>query len=861
MALTLGNTAYFDMVSDAVLVLDMAGQRLAYVNHAALEAVAPYLSLPLEPGMPLQSLLPACLHDLQQHTGNGLQALGREARSIRLLLGDTSKPVCFDAKLQYLEGSDQHWLVLIPAAALDLVGTSLTRLNQLYTVLSETNKITSASQTRTDLFEATCRIAVELGGFKMAWIGICHGEQVIPVSWYGDDQGYLKALKVRTDDSELARGPVGRAVITGEVHCVNDISTDESFSPWREAAMQRGFYSMAALPIDVRGRTIGVFALYSSVKYYFDIPVIDLLEDMSNDISLGLRHIDQETSRIEMESKYRQLFQAIEHSSTAVTITDDAGVIEYVNPHFCQLSGYQPEELLGLTFSEFGFYCLDDESFLAMQNAIESGNEWQGEMQNRTKGGQVIWTLQHVTPIKSEDGEITHIVSTGSDITKLHDAQETIEQLAYYDELTGLPNRRLFYDRLEHSFHVANRDQSKMAVCFLDLDGFKMINDSLGHEAGDELLKEVANRLRISVRSKDTVSRLGGDEFTVILSDISKPEDVAVVSRNIIETLAKPISLGENRVVVTTSIGAAIYPDDGQTIEDLTRHADMAMYHAKGAGRNNYQFFTAEMNQKVQSRMELEWKLRTAIENAEFRLFYQPIIDAVDGSVTSVEAILKWQDPEKGLIDADSFMPLAEETGLVVELGDWVLKQLYQDCQYFHQQAVTRIPVSVDINAHQFRNPGQFLETLQSMSGDTLKLSDYLQFEVNESILSEDVKASVETLSKIRTRGYRLAVDKFGMGYSSLRYLKRFPVDVIKIDRSFVRDVAEDSNDAAITSAIIALAHSLDFKVLAEGVDTVKHLQFLERYWCDYLQGRHFCEPLPLQQCVEYINRSFEQLG
>ncbi|MDX1695033.1 MAG: EAL domain-containing protein [Ketobacteraceae bacterium] len=848
-------TQLLDFTDEGIILVDLASGKVVDVNQCAVNYIHDkvYKATPFS----WQAVFPETARKLEEAQANLLASPALVVT--RPLQVRVSSSMTLVVRLAKLSEGDKKFLAVILKPASGEQGR-MARLNQIYSVLSETNKIVANSQTRTDLFESICRIAVDIGGFRMAWIGINHGTQIIPVAHYGDDEGYLKEIRVTTDDAASARGPVGQSFLQNTICCVNDTTSDSAFSPWREAARKRNYRSLAALPIRIQEQPIGVFALYSSFTDHFDAAMLDLLRDMSKDIELGLHWIDQETKRLEMEGKFRRLFQAIEQSATAVTITDSSGVIEYVNPHFTQLTGYAQADVMGLSPLELTSGEDGKNNYTEIRQCLTHGREWRGEIKNRAKDGSEFWTLQHIAPIRDEEGEVTHFVSTASDITELHHAQETIEKLAYYDELTGLPNRRLFFDRLNQAIIGAGRSRETFAVCYLDLDGFKNINDSLGHEAGDMLLIEVANRLKGSVRAKDTVSRLGGDEFTLILTDVTSPDDASVVSRNIISALAQPVQLADTSVVVTTSIGIAIYPDDGTELDALTRHADLAMYHAKAAGRNNYQYFTAEMNHKVQARMAMEQRLRRAIESREFVMRYQPIIDAVDGAIISVEAVTEWY--ENGmLVPPETFMPLAEETGLAAEIGQWALRQACMDCLYLNNKSMLDVKVSINISSHQFRNRNQLMKFLDELLETTGVSSRLLQFEINESILSEDVKASVDTLRKIRSRGITLAVDNFGMGYSSLRYLKRFPVDIIKIDQSFVRDVVEDENDAAITSAIIALAHQLDFKVLAEGVETRKHLQFLERYWCDYLQGRYFSQPITVDECVAYINRSVEQIG
>lgn len=848
-------TQLLDFTDEGFILVDLESGQVVDVNQAANH----YMHQRVKKHVPLdwQSLFPESAGLLADAQTQLLQTPNLNVtRPLQIRLSGNTILVVRIAKIVE---PGKNYLVIILKPATGEQGR-LARLNQIYSVLNETNKVVATSQTRTDLFESICRIAVEIGGFRMAWIGINHGRQMIPVAQFGDDQGYLKAIKITTDGAAASKGPVGQAFLQNTICCVNDTSTDIAFELWKKAANERSYRSLAALPIRINAQPIGVFALYSEFTDHFDSSMLDLLQDMAKDIELGLHWIDQETKRIEMEGKFRRLFQAIEQSATAVTITDASGIIEYVNPHFSILTGYSLSEVMGLTPLEMASGDDGRKNYAEIQKALIAGQEWRGEIRNRAKDGSEFWTLQHIAPIRDEEGEVTHFVSTASDITELHHAQETIEKLAYYDELTGLPNRRMFFDRLNQTILSAKRNQSMFAVCYLDLDGFKNINDSLGHEAGDLLLAEVAQRLKGSVRGKDTVSRLGGDEFTLILTDIKSAEDASIVSRNIINALASPIELADTRVVVTTSIGIAVYPNDGLELDALTRHADLAMYHAKAAGRNNYQYFTEEMNQKVQVRMALEQRLRYAIEQGHFTLRYQPIIDAVDGAIISMEAVVDWVD-NGAVVPVETYMPLAEETGLVGEIGNWALQRACIDCMTFNKDAMFDVKVSIDISSHQFRHADKLLVQLDEVIANTSISNSLLQLEINESILSEDVKASVDTLRKIRSRGITLAVDNFGMGYSSLRYLKRFPVDIIKIDQSFVRDVVEDENDAAITSAIIALAHQLDFKVLAKGVETRKHLQFLERYWCDYLQGSYFSQPLTVSDCIKYINKSVEQIG
>ncbi len=752
-------------------------------------------------------------------------------------------------------------LVLRDPQSRQQADSNMARLNQLYSLLSVTNRVLSSCETRTDLFESICEAAVLQGGFRMAWVGISNDTHIVPVATAGHVAGYLRNIRIELTDELRSKGPVALANKLGEPRIINNIRSDESFAPWRDEALARGFFSMVAMPVLLKGQVVAVLALYSAIENDFDHRMIEVLKDICNDITLGLRHIDDETNRAENESKLRQLYKAVESSATAVIITDSTGVIEYVNPQFVQMMGYSPTEVIGLTPEEMASHEVQQIGYDEMRKILLAGQEWRGEWQNRTRDGKLIWTYQHVSPIRDEAGRITHFVSTAIDHTDLHFARETIERLAYYDELTGLPNRRLFYDRLQHAIDSTQRDDVAFGVCFLDLDGFKTINDSMGHEAGDLLLKAVAQRLKQCVRAKDTVARLGGDEFTVILRDIKDPHDITVVAEHIIHALSRPVSIQDAEVVVTTSIGIALYPDDGREIGDLTRNADIAMYHAKGQGKNNFQFFTAELNQRVQKRLQLEIRLRRAFEHREFRLLYQPQFDAVDGAVMGLEAKIYWESEEGTLTPPTEFWAVLEESGLVVDVVLWAIERALIESSGLIEKQLPDLLLSFDISARHLRHVDTFIQQLERIVKRTGGKMKNLLLEVPESALGKDAEGIIRRLRQLKQKGVKLALDHFGTGSSSLRMLRHFPVDLIKIDSSFVADVLHDENDAAVTAAILALAHQLELKVLAEGVATARHVQFLERYWCDCLQGDYYCKDVSMAQIHKFLEQYLSQYG
>lgn len=729
----------------------------------------------------------------------------------------------------------------------------LKRLTHIHQFLREFGKQSPHCETRTDLFELLCRLAVERGRYRMAWVGILHGDQVVPVAVQGEGQQLLRQSKhIITAGNAL--DPICTAIHRNQFCVINDLDAATAPPPWFEQVKALGVHALAVLPVQFKQKVVGVLALYSAQAQDFSDLYTFSLEELIDDIAVALEHLDEYTRRIDLELQLRLLHQAVESSATAVILTDRKGNIQYVNPYFTELSGYEAEDLLGINAGELQPPEAPQERIGEVMASLETHNEWRGEMLIKTRDEQLKWTYQHISTVRDKQGRITHLVSTGIDHTELHFAQETIEKLAYYDELTSLPNRRLFFDRVQQAIHAAERDGGHFSVFYLDLDGFKTINDSLGHAAGDLLLKTVARRLRQQVRSKDTVARLGGDEFTIIVTDVHESHDIALVADNLIRALAQPVEIGDKPVVVTTSVGIAVYPADGTSIDTLSRHADLAMYHAKARGKNNFQFYTEELNRRVQERMALELRLREAFQEQQFRIEYQPQVDAVDGSVTALEALIAWDGRKQGMITRALFMRTLEECGMIDDVFEWLVAGAARDCAALLEKFALNFRVAFSVPGTLFRNPAKLHAVLQRALDSAWFDIRHVQLEIPEAVISEDIDTSLRTLRELRKKGIALAIDNFGMGFSSLRHLRRFRVDIIKVDSSFVRDVLTDENDAAVTSAIIALAHQLDLKVLAEGVDTLQHAQFLERYWCDYLQGQHVSKPLARASLPEFLH-------
>ena len=506
------------------------------------------------------------------------------------------------------------------------------------------------------------------------------------------------------------------------------------------------------------------------------------------------------------------------------------------------------------TASLINFYpCENDDSALeCITRALETGKPQVYE--HVLEGLDIHLETRFVTRDK------TTVLAIVRDITERKSAEAKIYNLAYYDELTELPNRELFSQSLERTIAVAKQEDEQFAVLFVDLDRFKRINDTLGHTIGDELLKDVAGRLAKCTRSTDTVAqiasgksrniklaRLGGDEFVIKLYGVDSGESVAMVATRIIEALTPPFTCAGHQFVVTPSIGIAMYPQDGKNGEELLMNADSAMYRAKAVGRNNFKFYSETMRTKSLHRLDLENLLRTGIEEEQFELYFQPKVNAKTFRLVGAEALLRWHHPERGTIAPDDFIPIAEETGLIVPLGKWVLNEACRQVSVWSKSAIGTVPVSVNISSHQFRDSGLVGDVLDAVSQAGIRTRD-LELEITESVLLQDVDKTLIELKALKEAGISLSIDDFGTGYSSLSYLKRFPIDTIKIDRSFVKDLHQDTDDAAICAAILAMSQQLGLIVVAEGVETREQLDFLRRYKCDHIQGYICSKPLPANE-------------
>lgn len=541
----------------------------------------------------------------------------------------------------------------------------------------------------------------------------------------------------------------------------------------------------------------------------------------------------------------------------AVLSTDISGNVTYLNEVAEHMTGWSWKDASGRPFSEV-LRIIDGSTREPCRDPMELAMR-QNKAIGLTANCILIRRDGHETeiedsaaPIHDREGRITGSVIVFRDVSVVRAMVLQMSHLAQHDVLTDLPNRMLLTDRITQAISSAHRNGRTLAILFLDLDGFKRVNDSLGHAIGDELLQSVATRLAACVRHSDTVSRLGGDEFVVLLSEVTHAGDAAISAKKVLIALTAPHRVAQHELAVTASIGLSIYPADGQDAETLIRNADTAMYQAKQSGRNNYQFFSASMNARSAERQSIEEGLRHALERKEFVLHYQPKIDLKTGAIIGAEALIRWQRPDHGLVSPLQFVPIAEECGLILPIGQWVLRQACRQARAWQDAGMRAIPVAVNVSSVEFRSE-EFINNVWTILKDTRLEPRYLELELTESVLMQHVESTACTLKALKDMGATLAIDDFGTGYSSLSYLRRFPIDALKLDRSCVQEITSDTSDAIILSAVINMGKSLKQRVIAEGVETVNQLAFLQAHGCDEGQGYYFSRPMVAHQFAKLL--------
>jgi diguanylate cyclase (GGDEF)-like protein/PAS domain S-box-containing protein len=555
------------------------------------------------------------------------------------------------------------------------------------------------------------------------------------------------------------------------------------------------------------------------------------------------------------ENELRIREKAIEASSHGVVIInvlDKVHPIIYVNTAFQKITGYTEKQVLGQNLKFLLEKKSDQVNQKRIELAIREGREEEVELESFRRNGECFWNEMCIAPVKDDSSEIKYYVCIINDVTSRREMEEQLVKQATHDALTNLPNRSLLLDRVNQAIRHAKKVKKKVAMLFLDLDRFKLINDTLGHTIGDKLLQAVANRILLVTEDEDTIARIGGDEFITLLTNLDREEDAECVAKNILSCIEKPFQVEQHSLKLTASIGISFYPKDGDDYELLMKNADLSMYYAKDTGRNNFQIFDQEMNRRIINHVQLDNALRDAMDLDEFSLHYQPLIDLKSNKVIGTEALIRWNSHLLGPISPMEFIPMAEENGLIIDIGNWVLEQACLQMVRWHNMGFNDLIVAVNISGRQFRqkNLPKIVDNILCKTGLDPHL---LELELTESLLVEDIDHVVDMMFQMKDMGVRVVIDDFGTGYSSLSYLKQFPVDKLKIDRSFITDLLTDDNDAAIAKAIINLGHSLNMKVLAEGVENEKQRQFMLSHNCDFAQGYFFKRPEVAENIIDFL--------
>ncbi len=731
---------------------------------------------------------------------------------------------------------------------------ALVRLSRAQRMLSACNEALVRATDESTLLHNICHTTVDLGGYYQAWVGFAQDDatQSIQVAaGAGASTAKIKDWPLSwAEDSPYGQGPTGRAVRNGEVVVVSNIQADPSFANFLTTYNITTPLSVACLPLRSGSRTMGLFCLVTHETLAQGSDELQLLQQLADDIAFGVNHLRVEAEQRVASARIHHQASLLDKAQDAIVVRGIDHRIMFWNKSAERLYGWTAVEVLGR--SVVADIYQDRAPFQAAVNAVMQHGEWNGELLQKHKNGSTMVIEARWTLVRDAQHQPYSIMAVNTDITQRKAAEQEVHKLAFYDPLTQLPNRQLLMDRLQHALATSARSGQCGALLFIDLDNFKNLNDTLGHDKGDLLLQQVALRLRACVRHADTVARLGGDEFVVMLENLGPQAQNAGLSakhigEKILASLSAPYQLDGKEHLSTTSIGIAPFCSQPDTVGELLKQADIAMYQAKGAGRNTLGFFDPQLQAEVTARAALEADLRLAVGLDELFLHYQTQQNA-QGVMTGVEALVRWRHPQRGLVSPAAFIPLAEETGLILALGQQVLQQACAVlATWGQQQATQHLTMAVNVSARQFKHPGfvqQVMDTLAHTGANPLQL----KLELTESLLADDIEQIITKMETLQLHGVGFSLDDFGTGYSSLSYLKRLPLDQLKIDQSFVRDVMTDPNDAAIARTIIGLGQSLGLNVIAEGVETAEQRDFLAEHGCQAYQGYLYGRPMPAEQ-------------
>ncbi|MGZ8238296.1 MAG: bifunctional diguanylate cyclase/phosphodiesterase [Methylobacter sp.] len=729
------------------------------------------------------------------------------------------------------------------------------RMTQLYAALSQCNQAIVRCTDEAELFAQICCDAVTLGGMKMAWIGMLdeQSKQLNPVASYGSGTEYLEGIDISVDENKASgRGPAGTSMREDRPFWCQDYQHDPATVVWRERGAKFGWKASASLPLHRNGAVVGVFILYAAEINAFDQSARDLLVEMAMDIDYALNSFEHESLRRHAESSladsHHLLKMIIDTAPIRVFWKDTKLRYMGCNPAFAKDAGVDStQDIIGkddfqLAWKEQAEHYQADDLRVMSANSPKLAFE----EQQTTPDGKNIWLRTSKVPLQNEANETIGLLGIYEDITEQKHSEERIHYLANFDLLTGLPNRTQLNDHFKYALSLTKCGNGHLALMILDLDHFKDINDSLGHSIGDALLVELAKRLRLALRTEDTVTRLGGDEFILLLPGVNAI-GASHVAQKLLDGIAESYLIELYDLALTASIGIALYPEDGGDLETLCKSADAAMYQAKQEGRQCYRFFTHEMQAHSARNLQLLNALHHALERNQLQIYYQPQVALHDRRIIGAEALLRWQHPELGMVSPADFIPVAEGSGLILPIGEWVLRCAVRQAKAWMDEGFAPLTMAVNLSAVQFRHP-DLPELVTRILDEEGLPPEYLELELTESVAMHNPQGVIAVMNNLHECGVRMSIDDFGTGYSSLSYLKKFKVYKLKIDQSFVRDISTDPEDKAIVSAVINLAKSLGLKTIAEGVETEGQLAFLREQGCDEMQGYLFSKPVLARQ-------------
>ncbi len=728
------------------------------------------------------------------------------------------------------------------------------RLTRFYHTLSQVNEAIVRIDSEDELLPWLCQLAVDFSDLDAVWIGIPDTSQRVQViAAAGAGRELLEQVFISVDERRKeGQGVVGKAWRQGRAVIENQFYQQTGL-PWHDEISMVGLRSAAAFPVRRSGVCHAVFVAYSRHEGVFDEDVTGLLQEMVADMSYALDRIDQDRRRRDYEERLQLYARVFEQGNEAIIITDRDRRIVYANRAFSDITGYALADVRGHDPSMLSSERHDPEFYRDMWMHLDDKGHWEGEIWNRRKNGEDYPEWLSLSSVKDEHGTLTHYVGIFTDISEQKAAADKISRLAHYDQLTGLPNRVLLEDITQRVIAGARRRKSPVAVLFMDLDRFKNVNDSLGHIIGDGLLQEVACRLRGAIRDEDTVARLGGDEFVVILQEAGD-EGAAHVAEKILTAIDAPMVIEGHQLNIATSIGISLYPENGQDFQTLLRNADTAMYRAKRQATTPFCFFTQEMQVRVMRQLELETQLRGVLTRGELVVHYQPQVDLRTQRIIGAEALLRWQHPEWGLVSPGEFIPVAEESGLILPIGQWVLENAIVQNRIWQDEGLAPLSISVNLSLRQFQQADLVAQVRELLEAHGLE-ARWLELELTESIAMQEAEEAVRITTELNELGISLSIDDFGTGYSSLSYLKRFRLARLKIDLSFIRDIVTDPEDEAIVDTIISMAGNLGLKTIAEGVETREQRDLLIAKGCDGMQGYYFSKPVPAEDFAELLRR------